>query len=132
MNGIVLQVGTVVEFLQELRIDADFVEPKIIRAHVQLAPAPVAPNLQVRKGMDPGNKRNVWVVASAILRFSLELTGIYVLRMELFTGEMWIAPGGDQAGYTEAISVQKAIQDLCVAMKWQFRSGLWRYQGEQI
>ena len=134
MNGIVLQVGTLDEFLQELRIDADFLQPKIVRAHVQLAPAPAAPGLQLKKGQDPGNKRNVWVIASAVLRFGVDPISYYILRMELFAGDYWVteSDNAEKKGYQDALIIQKEIQDFCVAQKWQFRSGLWRFQSEQI
>lgn len=134
MNGIVLQVGTLEEFLQELRIDAERVNPKIVRAHTQMAPAPAAPNLQIKKGQDPGNKRNVWVIASAILRFGEDPVSVYILRLELFTGEYWVteADNEEKKGYHEALLAQKEIQYFCVAQKWQFRSGLYRFQGEEI
>ena len=134
MTGIVVQTGTLEEFLQELRVDAKFISPKVVRAHVQLAPAAAAPDLQLKKGQDSGNKRNVWLHASAILKFGSDPISTYILRLELFTGSYWTteANEAEKKGYSEALKVQREIQTFCVAQKLEFRSGLYRFQGESV
>jgi hypothetical protein len=134
MNGIVLQVGTLDEYLEELRIDGERLMPKIVRAHVQMAPAPVDRSLAIKKGMEPQNKRHIWLVSSAIMVFGADPASYYIIRLEVFTGEYWLSERKteEKNGYSEALEMQKLIKKFCEVQGWQFRSGLWRYQNEQV
>lgn len=130
-HGIIIQLQTFEEFMDELRTDAERVNPKVIRSHVQMVPAP-STVAQQKQAVE--NKRNVWLVLSAVMLFGGDNEHSFLLRSEIFTGEYWVTEQNEteKAGYQKALNLQKELQRFCQAQKWQMKSGVYRYQNEQV